>query len=882
MEFETDEQMRKYLKEHPDADRRLHRVKRQEMKTPRVEKPVSQLKREVEQAKGAAERQWAQDSKELEAHLKPIARMTVKVAAVLPRAAKIVDNRKRREFLRGRKEIQAIAERYGMDVADVAGIVDEFAKKGGGGDTKVKLDVRLERRVKNDYIVRSLAKLRVPEIPEQLYKFLPSTATFRVDAKGATRIIERFGNKYKTVETKVKTQNLLLRVKGKIGEQVKKDLKGKDERKRLTALVVGIGMETGIRPSSEETGITVTDKDTGLKTFVPTYGASTIRKEHVTILRSNLARLEFPGKKGTINVAEINDQELVEAIKKLVDEPPSDGPLIATHDGVPIGDSELNSYLEPYGVTFTDFRKYRGTAEVYESLRDNLQEIYEGLVRAAEENREKAEEKAVEVLMQTLEKVYESARAKLSHKDVAETIDSYVNPMVILNFLRTGVIADEFEDAIEYGGAVGMNFAAMLEQARRATGAVASMLIAEEKKRASKFEELENRIRDLMRSMEVVRSGKVVQKVRGEDAGERKASVVFRENISGMSDRVASNHVSGLLNDYGISRKIAAEVLLKFDFRGLLRAIKKRDMDFLEKYSKKQDVISGHLADYAPAQALKEHPSLQDIGLRITLDNKGDPYYWSDASYTPSENFVSIVFFAGTPKMVVRYSPSQSDRLSVDISRFHATIRHEVTHALRDNKTRHIGKFTERMMKDKSVAESYMQLPNEFEFEIDAVIHALAVLRRKMGKKKWDALSIDGLLLSHPSFAVKKMLTGNKGKAYLRRLIREGLLGKTMLEEARGMRIGSEEITARSVSAMPHVIYNEAGDEKAADCFIERYGTGALPKRYEQFLERWFKTRDKRKMMRQSLTDNIVPVLDEKGKMLLIDKRKEQVIRRVK
>jgi len=63
-------------------------------------------------------------------------------------------------------------------------------------------------------------------------------------------------------------------------------------------------------------------------------------------------------------------------------------------------------------------------------------------------------------------------------------------------------------------------------------------------------------------------------------------------------------------------------------------------------------------------------------------------------------------------------------------------------------------------------------------------------------------------------------------------------------------------------TSVPHLDHVECGRKRLPlDMYIELYGTGRLPRKYEQVLEEYFKTTDKREMLRKALRSKVVPVM---------------------
>jgi 2'-5' RNA ligase len=95
-------------------------------------------------------------------------------------------------------------------------------------------------------------------------------------------------------------------------------------------------------------------------------------------------------------------------------------------------------------------------------------------------------------------------------------------------------------------------------------------------------------------------------------------------------------------------------------------------------------------------------------------------------------------------------------------------------------------------------------------------------------------------------------------------------------------RVAMMERVARRFMAAPHLFVECDGEMEPVDMYIELYGTGKLDKRYERLLEKYFKTKDKKVMMRKFHRMNIVPVQCPRGDLELVDKDSGAMIKRVR
>jgi len=75
-----------------------------------------------------------------------------------------------------------------------------------------------------------------------------------------------------------------------------------------------------------------------------------------------------------------------------------------------------------------------------------------------------------------------------------------------------------------------------------------------------------------------------------------------------------------------------------------------------------------------------------------------------------------------------------------------------------------------------------------------------------------------------------------------------------------------------SKTSVPHLDHVECGHKRVlVDMYVELYGTGKLPRKYEVVLEEYFKTTDKREMLRKALRSKVVPVMCPNKTVELVD-----------
>lgn len=288
-------------------------------------------------------------------------------------------------------------------------------------------------------------------IPPEILEFMPKNIVVKVDEDGRIEeIADVFANERENLAVKIDKMKRLLTQYNDIARQVKEDLKSPDEVTRLSALITAIIMETGIRPGSEGSRtIKVLD---GREVPIETFGAVTLGPRHVSFIRDNFAEIRFIGKKGTENVAQLSDEDIVSELRALAAESSSDR-LFVTKDGRPISYEDLARYFKRRfrGITPTDFRKLKATRVVFDELANQREALKEDIERIAESETEDLRQRVVERVVDSLNAAVEKSQDRLSHVSPKTTRDSYINPEILLDFLSRGEIAESLEDAVLSG-----------------------------------------------------------------------------------------------------------------------------------------------------------------------------------------------------------------------------------------------------------------------------------------------------------------------------------------------------------------------------------------------------------------------------------------------
>ena len=305
--------------------------------------------------------------------------------------------------------------------------------------------------------------------PKLVERFLPKPFSFEVSPEGTIiKEFSVFGNKKKTIERKSRDMGRILANWNVLVDALNADLVSTDPVVRLTSLVVSLMLHTGIRPSAGGTSRKKTEEgkpikdDKGNPLFIKTVGATGLKLEHINFLRDDFATLEFPGKSGTKNIAELTDASLVKALKAQVEAAKGgnskEGLVFVTPNGRRISVQGVNKYLHRLlgpTISATDFRKLKATEVFYQTLRQQRKQVIAQLKKLEAASAATMRDSIVNIIYTQLETAALAASKSISHKtEVSVAIESYVDPHVILEYLSTGGLERELSAVV--GGGKGL------------------------------------------------------------------------------------------------------------------------------------------------------------------------------------------------------------------------------------------------------------------------------------------------------------------------------------------------------------------------------------------------------------------------------------------
>jgi len=247
-----------------------------------------------------------------------------------------------------------------------------------------------------------------------------------------------------------------------------------------------------------------------------------------------------------------------------------------------------------------------------------------------------------------------------------------------------------------------------------------------------------------------------------------------------------------ILDDYGMAEALAKKVWDGLGLDKVAELIDANELAKLSEISRCNSRMRGNLVSLAeglPPDKKRKYCNLMYAVSRVVeppmddcfADYCYDSLYRDGMPYAIGTVFISYNF--PLPEKLQKIGHwDETEKLflfgQLDFRMLLSSCRHEVTHAIRHAE---IGKA---WVRPRSSSRSVSGMCDEAwcanERERDAVIHEVAETRRFTGEH-WDKMSLDELFDS--SYNMDKLLKPPHRKTILKRLLREGLVGKRMMEE---------------------------------------------------------------------------------------------------
>lgn len=372
--------------------------------------------------------------------------------------------------------VQSFIRKYNLTGAEEGPLLARLTDFGLGKKNENQTWSSIKRFMEPAFIekARSEAQRHMHELgftPEVIRRILPPTFAFQVAPdKTIVREFSVFGNQLNTEERKSRAMAKLLDRWNDLATRLNEDLESTDPITRLSAIVASIVVNTGIRPGmrgesklKDDFGKIVRD-DEGKPIRVETVGATGLKPEHIQFVRDDYARLEFPGKAGTRNVATLTDPQLIRVLRNQIETvtrgDDSDFAFV-TEDGRKVTPKRLNAYIQGIlgpDIVASDFRKLRATQRFYDSLRERKSELADKLRDLKLNAKDSMKDHVLEVVLTHLEESAEEARKEISHTDVRTTIESYISPKVVLHYLSNAGIDNAIDVVVGEGNGLRVKF----------------------------------------------------------------------------------------------------------------------------------------------------------------------------------------------------------------------------------------------------------------------------------------------------------------------------------------------------------------------------------------------------------------------------------------
>lgn len=289
---------------------------------------------------------------------------------------------------------------------------------------------------------------------KELLNLLPPQVYFELGPnRELIAIKESFGREQKNWDIMSKKVAYIAKHFNGMVQEIKNDLKSGDEATRLLALMMAITIETGLRPGAVGNAATVVDPTTGEKIEIDTFGVTTLQVQHVKIIREGFAELQFAGKKGTIQIARLTDNDVVSLLKQILSTMSLQGStsmIFVTKSGQHIDDAQMRNYVQGKwkDISPTDFRKYVATRSFYNYVKQATDEFRMKLLDEIANGKEILKDTIVNEVIGIINQAIEATKQTLSHKEGHDAWKTYVSPKVIMAYLANGGLDDTLEDIL--------------------------------------------------------------------------------------------------------------------------------------------------------------------------------------------------------------------------------------------------------------------------------------------------------------------------------------------------------------------------------------------------------------------------------------------------
>jgi len=368
--------------------------------------------------------------------------------------------RRRKEWMKRVDEIEGLAEFYshisGEDskqkvlrlICDI--VSDQILLRDG----KKRLTNWATNFFKNTETESKQSQFQDSGYAQELLDLLPPQVYFELGPnRELLEIKESFGREQKNWEIMSKKIAYIAQHFNEMVQDIKKDLSSGDEITKLLALMMAITIETGLRPGAVGNAANIIDPNTGEKIEIDTFGVTTLQVQHVKNIRDGFAELQFVGKKGTMQISKLTDNEIINALQQILATTSLQGDsamLFVTKNGQHVDDSMMRDYVTNKwkDISPTDFRKFVATRNFYNYIKQATDTFRVQLLEAITSGQEILKDHIVSNVMRIVNEAIESTKETLSHKEGHDAWKTYVSPKVIMGYLATGGLDNTLEEIL--------------------------------------------------------------------------------------------------------------------------------------------------------------------------------------------------------------------------------------------------------------------------------------------------------------------------------------------------------------------------------------------------------------------------------------------------
>jgi len=261
----------------------------------------------------------------------------------------------------------------------------------------------------------------IPSPSRVAAKFKDKKEVPKADGKGTTTVYEygprQVANRHREKAERIES---LRKQMSDLRAKIRRDLKSKDAKTRLTALAVALMDDTYERVGNEESA------------KKGHYGVTNWTVGHVT-LSDKSATFKYVGKSGVKHEKKVENAMIIAALRKAVKGKGKDEKILCEGDDCNVLAKDVNEYLDSFGVTAKDIRGLNANQEVIRRLK----EIRKDGPELPHSRKEKDA-----ILKEEFQQAIEGAAEAVGHKP--STLRSqYLVPALEDTYIHDGTVIDK-------------------------------------------------------------------------------------------------------------------------------------------------------------------------------------------------------------------------------------------------------------------------------------------------------------------------------------------------------------------------------------------------------------------------------------------------------